>query len=338
MACPRPFRAAKPGRRLTSPIIVQVLPDAFWKANWQPCRGRYDWHCIRPPRSLSTLRRIGVTKLLAVLVLIGTGLFASTPTADAALAPNYSIFIYKPGTAVTGTLKGGVFKQKHTLSMTGWEAAAASRDTLLLYNGHTGMIRTGTFDNGIFTAKAKYNVGGQWDHVLASCDTVMFYDSDSGAAFTATLKGGTLGPKTHYALDTTWDLVDASCDTVEFIRDGSPTIGVLGVLKSGKFTQSPGSFNISVSYWAMTHTASSFLLMSRPSQGQWGPSHNGVATITNSANDFGPWDLVAGTADSVLFYESNGAWATVTLVDGVYKNVNNGSSFSPGWTLIVGGR
>ena len=91
--------------------------------------------------------------------LIGSALLLSAVPVDAALTPNYSIFFFKPGIAVTGTLHNGVFVQKQSFSTSGWTAAAASRDTLLLYNASTGKVKTGTFRGGIFTPKATKTVG-----------------------------------------------------------------------------------------------------------------------------------------------------------------------------------
>ena len=70
----------------------------------------------------------------------------------------------------------------------------------------------------------------------------------------------------------------------------------------------------------------------------WGPSGGGNEGLSGSATGFSPWDIVAGTADSVLFYYHDGTEARVTLKNGLYHNVGSGADFSPGWTIIVGGR
>ena len=69
----------------------------------------------------------------------------------AALTPNQSIMLAKPDRAVTGTLAGGVWTRKRSLHLPHFTHAAASRDTLALYDRDTGVLRTGTFRNGVYT-------------------------------------------------------------------------------------------------------------------------------------------------------------------------------------------
>jgi len=282
--------------------------------------------------TVRTLKGAVAAGLVVSALLIG-----SVPV-DAALKPNYSIFFFRPGQTVTGTLHNGLFAQKKSFSTSGWTAAAASRDTLALYNSKTGKLKTGTFLNGVFTQKSVKTIDTGWTTAAASCDTVLFYKRPSGAAFTATLKGGVMGKRTNYGFSPGWDLIDASCNTATFLANGSSSAtGVNGHLKGGKFTQT-GGFAVAP-YTNLTHTDNSYLLYSSKNlNGIWGPSGGGTEGLSGSASDFSTWDLVAGTADSVLFYRSNGTEARATLKNGVYALVGSGADFSSGWTIIVGGR
>ncbi len=286
------------------------------------------------------MRRVSRLLRAAVVAgLIGSVLLVGGVPADAAtLTPNYSIFFFQPGLAVTGTLKNGVFTQKKTFSTSGWTAAAASRDTLLLYNAHTGKLKTGIFRGGVFTQKSARTMTKGWTTVTASCDTVLFYKRSTGAAFTATLKGGVMGTRTNYGFSAGWDLIDASCNTAALLANGTTSAtGVNGWLKGGKFTQT-GGFAVAP-YTNLAHTDTSYLLYSSVSlSGIWGPSGGGMEGLSGSASGFSTWNLVAGTADSVLFYNSDGTEARVTLKNGVYVNIGSGADFSSGWRIIVGGR
>lgn len=284
-------------------------------------------------RVFQFLRAAVVAGLVGCVLLVG-----GAPAEAAALTPNYSIFFYQPGLAVTGTLKNGLFTQKKTFSTSGWTDAAASRDTLLLYNTNTGKLKTGTFRGGLFTQKAVKTIAKGWTTVAASCDTVLFYKRSTGAAFTATLKGGAMGTRTNYGFSPGWDLIDASCNTVTFLANGSTSAtGVNGWLKGGTFTQT-GGFAVAP-YTNLAHTDTSYLLYSSVSlSGIWGPSGGGTEGLSGSATGFSTWNLLAGTADSVLYYNSNGTEARATLNNGVYSLVGGGADFSSGWTIIVGGR
>jgi len=272
--------------------------------------------------------------------LVGLALiFGASPANAATLTPNYSILIYKPGLAVTGTLKNGIFTQRHSFTANGWTAAAVSRDTLLLYNANTGKLKTGLFRGGTFTSKDVRTIRKGWTTVAASCDTVLFYNGSSGAAFTAPLKGGFMGTQTRYGFSSGWTFIDASCNTVTFLLVGSSTsAGVNGLLKGGRFTQSPGSFGVAT-YTNLAHTDTSYFLYSSVrGDAIWGPSGHGTEGLTGGSTGFSEWNIVAGSPDSLLFYMSNGIEDRATLKRGDYASVGGGADFSSGWTIIVGGR
>ena len=197
--------------------------------------------------------------IAAAAILAGALVMSQGAAVAASPPPNSSILFYKPGLAVTGTLKGGVFHQKRMLHMSGWTNAAVSRDTLPLYSRSTGKLKTGTFLNGIFTAKKTRTITTGWTTVIASCDSVLFYRRSTGAGFTATLKGGLMGTRHTLGLSSGWNLIDASCDTIGFLAVGTTSsTGVNGTLKGGRFVQSSG-FAVGV-YTHYVHTATSYLL------------------------------------------------------------------------------
>ena len=282
------------------------------------------------------LKKAVVASMIIRVLLIGQATAAAST-----LKPNYSIFFYKPGTAVTGTLKDGVFTQKQTPILLGkWTYAAVSGDSLLLYNARKARLKTGTFVKGIFTPVRTKRFSAGWTHVAASCDTVLFYDRATGDAFAAPFTHGVLGTHTAYQLSPGWDFIDASCDTITFLANNgtSNASGVNGTLKGGKFTESGGSFVVAP-YTHLTHTSDSYLLYSKDrGAGIWGPSSGGTEGLSGSATDFSAWDLVVGTADSILFYRSDGLEARATLRDGAYGSVGSGDDFSAGWKIIAGGR
>jgi hypothetical protein len=75
--------------------------------------------------------------------------------------------------------------------------------------------------------------------------------------------------------------------------------------------------------------------------GYWGTLKDGQIDAGNagqSAEDFAVWDIVAGTASTILFYDRDGIEARSTLVGGVYRFIGSTSSFGKGWRLITGGR
>ena len=112
---------------------------------------------------------------IVVLALTASALSFARPAA-AAPAKNYSIFFYKPGTEVFGTLANGVFKQKSSVSTTkSWDLAAISRSTLVLYNRTSGATQTGTLTNGVYVKKHTYTLTPGMDLAAASCDSVMLY-------------------------------------------------------------------------------------------------------------------------------------------------------------------
>jgi hypothetical protein len=134
-------------------------------------------------------------------------------------------------------------------------------------------------------------------------------------------------------------------------RDDSPTPGgaqAWGAFTGGIFAQvgvDEGSVN-----WAriLTSTATSYLAYDwaadcdspGPYCGYWGILKNGIfESPTDSTQDFAYWDLIAGTASSLLSYRrSDGTSARATLKNGVYDYVGPGPTLAAGWRIIVGGR
>jgi hypothetical protein len=285
---------------------------------------------------------------LAVILLV-VGLLAGTgPVAQAALSPNQSIFIYKPGKAITGTLANGTFVKKRTLKLRGWDLAAVSRDTLALYDRDSGKLRTGRFRGGVFNPIETTTIRTGFRRMVASCDTLLLYEPASGRALTGILSGGKLRQKHPFQLGPGWDTFTASCDTTTFEDNGTPGgRREWGALTGGLYSKSGDQLN-SVN-WAriLASTTDSLLAFDwaadcepGPACGYWGTLKDGQINAGNqgqSARDFGEWDIVAGSASTIFFYDKDGVAGRSTLKDGVYQFIGSGP-FGKGWKLITGGR
>jgi hypothetical protein len=269
-------------------------------------------------------------------LLSGTLLLAMVAApVQATLSPNTSLFLYRPGHAITATLSGGVYTRKRSFLTTGWTAAAASRDTLALYNANTGKLKLGTFRNGIFTPTRTTTTAKGYTAMTASCDTIMFYKSSTGRAVTATLTGGHMGTKTAYGLGTGYQMMAASCDSVWM--QAVVAAAEMGKLAGGSYSQTyvgTGSRLV-----AATDDSMLSLYSLSTTHGEWSTFFGGHANCPcGDAHGFGPWDMIAGTSDSVLFYTSDGTAARATLANAAYSYVGPGPNLAAGMTIIAGGK
>jgi hypothetical protein len=284
---------------------------------------------------LLTTRRIVSLAATGALLLQLLG----TAQAGAALSPNGSIFFFKPGHAMTGTLKNGVFHRQRTFATTGWTAAAATRDSLALYNKATGKLKIGTFRGGIFTAKHTRRLLKGYTRLGSTCDSLMLYNGATGRAVTATLTGGELGARSAYSLPLSANIVVGACKGF-YIWSNNGGEFARGTLEGGLWTQSHrdttgGSV---IDRWAMTADSSLYIRSSAGGAGEWDQvEDNGQLVAGGSTDTFGAWDIVAGTGNSVLFYIRDGIVATGVLSGGNYTYIGS-QDFSVGWTIVAGGR
>jgi hypothetical protein len=281
-------------------------------------------------------------RALGTLVLSGGLVFGSALTAQA-LTPNQSIFLYKPGKAVTGTLKDGVFTKKRTLELRGWELAAASRDTLALYDRDTGKLRTGKFRRGVFMPFETKTLSTGFRIMVASCDTLLLYEPASGRALTGVLVEGKLRHRTTVQLATIWDQIAASCDTIVF-EDGDTSVWNWGALTSGLFAQTGGTSNLGRAR-IVAATADSYMAYDTntcsnvpPHCAHWGHLEGGVLSLAGDASNAGVFDRIGGTASSLLLYDTDGTAARATLKAGAFVPMGPPGPFAKGWKVISGGR
>lgn len=270
---------------------------------------------------------------------------------------NGSIVFYKPtskttGLARFGTLDEGTLTMKGRLETKRWTHAAVGHDTLLFYNSSSGQGMTGTFRNGVFTRRSIFWIEKDFDRVAASCDSVFFFRTSNMASRVGLLEDGWLSALHQPGFAgqdfTGHNLVSSSCDTIFLWRNQSFTAGqareVTADLVDGKFAlfnSIPGSFTNQFTH--MTSTADSYLQYAKPEgYANWGTSQDGVIDSTNASETFGNWTHVAGTGDSVLFYNTNsGVAARVILKNGLYNDEAPGtgvSQLAKGWKIIAGGR
>jgi hypothetical protein len=288
-------------------------------------------------------------RLSLSLVVVATFVVATGTTGAAPLTPNASIFFYRnvvgeaPEQAMTGTLDSqGIFRRRATFKTTRWTAAAASRDSLALYNKATGKLQLGTFRSGIFSPTGTRTLVTGYTHVVATCDTVLFFNGSTGRGFTATLIDGKLGPKTIYALDERMESFVTSCDSLyveeafESETDDS-TLFWRGVLEHGKYSETRVYHTDTL--YRMTASADTYLKLTHPftGGGRWGTLVDGGWTFTDGATGFGDWDVLVGTGKAVLFYIRDGFMATGTLTGGNYAYVTS-RDFGAGWQIIAGGK
>jgi hypothetical protein len=282
-------------------------------------------------------------------VVLAVSIAGAAAAPASALTLNHSILLYKPGHAETGTLKNGAYVRKRVLSLGTVTHAAASRDTLALYNAATGRLRTGQFRQGVYTPIRSITIRKGFSHVIASCDSILFYDRDTGRTMTAVLTGGTLGSERHtFFLSTVWRKLIASCDTTWFQGVAPPEdpsssgTKLQGELDGGVWTQgfyAPDT----VQDLRIAATSDSFIALydgpsCAPWCGTWGQMGNGGLDPDGSATSFGMWQRVTGAATTLLFYNANGLEARSTLVGGQYSFIGSSTGFPKNLTIIAAGR
>lgn len=287
-------------------------------------------------------RRIAAALVVAVVATVLQVLGVSPVRAG----QDRTVFIYdNGGLAVFGSLRDGEFIQLQTLNVgAGWTHAAASRDTLVLYNKNTGYAKTGMVGGGMYwgDVKTRY-VGAGWTHLTASCDSFMLYQRSSGYRMEGRLQNGYL-TETYYGpgFSAGWDLIDASCDTIHFRSGTDSGWTAAGRLVGGSFAQTASSgHGGSRTITHMTHTATSFLQLAAPEGfGNWGPAVNGSsATAYGAAWDFSrTWDIIAGTENTVLFYDKESGLAATSILTGPNYAFSRTYGFSSGWDLIAGAK
>jgi hypothetical protein len=289
-------------------------------------------------------RRGGIFALLLAATI--TPIFAATP-ATAVTTKNYSIFFFQSGEGVTGTLKNGVFTQKHLFPMNKeWTAAVADRTSLMLYQVQTGLTQTGTLINGVYTKKHSYTLPGGYA-LAASCDTVMMYRYMSGKVLTMTLINGALGTRHSTTISSSsgpFESLAASCNTYGLFQkvENGPTDFTAGHLKTGLSSPAGSSSFALVETDMASMTDDSFVLYGPNGLYEGGltvgTAKGGVLTETKLLGGVPSVQILATSPDTVLMYnKTTGAGYFATLVNGVYTYVGT-TTFSSGWELIVAGK
>jgi hypothetical protein len=281
--------------------------------------------------------RLTITALMSgavVLIVPGTG--------SAAGQPNDSVFFYKSGTAMTGTIHNGTFTPVAASVDVGagWTAATLGRDTLVLLNTSNGHMRFGTLTAGNYTfVTDNISIKKNFTKLTASCDSILLYSPSNGKVVTTKLGGGSLDAQHlhSYTVVKNFTSVNSSCNTVTFLN--SKGSGIIGTLTGGRFTKK-GSLATGFSAPQVAHTDSSFLRFTAKDAGiEAGTSNNGVEHVTFGPKGTTGVTKIAGTATSVLAYDAgSGKGATAELVNGVVSNSQSESTLGTGWQLIVGGR
>ncbi|MCF3184011.1 hypothetical protein IPZ70_29300 [Streptomyces polychromogenes] len=287
---------------------------------------------------------------MAVL-LTGPATPASASVSCFGAGGNASIFFYRTGSgdAVTGTLDAGQWESHGEFHLPlGYTHAAASHDSLLLYNKITGAGEVGTFTNGEYTRTRTYgDFPKGWTQVEASGDSVLFYNAQTGRAVSGTLQNGKYQQvRTYDGFKKGWVAMASSCDTLTAeARPGSASFSwdasEYGTLEGGVYGHRSSLFMGEEEHLGqLTATRDSVLSWAKAD----GKLALRAATATNGwIFDFDPvgttglWEKVGRTADSLIFYKSDGTASASTLVDGHYKSVGPLDDISPGWTLIEGG-
>jgi hypothetical protein len=293
---------------------------------------------------------LNVTRLsgavgLASLIVIACGLLAPSPAA-AILSPNDSIFFFKSGHAMSGTLVNGVFTKTKTYTMNGaWTAAAASRDTLLLYNQATGAAKTGTLRGGVFTPVSHFVVPTGYKIAAASCTSAILYDPVTGSALEGELTGGKFQNRQvlNGAYDAGWTAITSSCTTMYF-ENRNTSVRAWGIFQGGVFSQI-GSSDSAINGRIDAATLDTFLdydytgSCPSPICGFYGLLSSGAFSVSATLTGFSTFNHIAGTSDSLLFYRSKtGVAASAILAAGDYSYVGAVSNLGTGWQLITGGR
>jgi hypothetical protein len=288
------------------------------------------------------------TKVIAAVVAIAVAatVMQTVGAARARAGQDRTVFIYdNSGLAVFGSLRDGEFIQLQTVNVgSGWTHAASSRDTLVMYNANTGYAKTGLVGGGMYwgDVKTRY-VGAGWTHLTASCDSFLLYQRSSGYRMEGRLQNGYL-TETYYGpgFSQGWDLIDASCDTIHFRSGGESGWTAAGRLVGGSFTQTDSSgHGGSRTITHMTHTADSFVQLAKYERfGNWGLASNGSSATAYGASydDASRWEILAGTENTMIFYDKDSGLAATALLTGGHYAFSRTYGFSSGWDLIAGAK
>jgi hypothetical protein len=242
-----------------------------------------------------------------------------------------------------GTLAGGVYTRKGSFQTRRWTDIAVGRDSMALYDRKTGRLTTGTFRNGVWKSVKTQTIRAGYTHVVASCDSILFYRRSTGVGLVAELSAGGIRDKREVALTVGRTLLEASCDTLLSITPGSPAQQwALGTLKDGTY-QPTSTAQYAVAYTRLATDTGSFLVLAAdgvgPDYGFWGSLVGGARAFVGESAGFGSWRIIAGAADSVLFYEPSYGVYTGTLKNGVYTSVGQApGTFRTDLTIIAGGK
>ncbi|MDD9376078.1 hypothetical protein M8Z33_05220 [Streptomyces sp. ZAF1911] len=291
-----------------------------------------------------------VTTVTAVLS-VGPG----TPATAASqyctqTAPNASILFYdeQTGAAVTGTLAAGRWRHRAAFTLPeGYTNAAVSRDTLLLYNRYTGAGESGTLTAGKYTrVKVFANSLKGWFSVAASGDSVLFYDESTGRGVTGNLKNGAYRQvRTYDDFGKGWVGTASSCDTMVFEKGTGETIEdyrsdlAYGKLQNGVYTPM-GSKDGEEYLGSLTATKDSVLAFAATDTEFFfnvGTATDGKVSAFSNNGGSSIYDNVARTADSLLFYKSEGTSWTAKFSGGHLASVGPLAGLSSHWSIIGGG-
>ena len=285
--------------------------------------------------SRSQTARLARTALMLIAAAIG---IATTASPAVAVTPNASLMLIGGGKAETGVLKNGTYTRKHRFALSGVTAAAADRSSLALYTKGTGRLRTGTFQGGTWTPVETISVRSGFTHAVGSCDSLLLYNTVSGRAMSGTLIGGRFRNRTSFFLPAGLTSLGSSCDTTWFSGPNllaAPPRGMVGTLTGGDWVKTGdvygtdnriGMDGTSYIQWRGTFAA-------------WGSAIGGVIDEVEVVNNFDPWDIVTGSANTFIYHQNNGFTCTQQVVGMVQGTPTCGSDIvTTGWSIIVGGR
>jgi hypothetical protein len=279
-------------------------------------------------------------------VLVAALLLLPHAAPAAAASPNTSILLWKPGKAVTGTLKERVYAKVATFSLSGVDLATASRSSLALYTQDTGRLRTGTFRNGRYTFVDAITVRTGFTHAASSCDTLFLYNRGTGRYLIGTLVGGRFQNRSSGFIAAGWDRASATCSgLLLFRRDPSNSV-IQGYALSGGDLVAGGAQTVVGSpppvRLATTRNSFMFLVPHSPGPfGAWGtasPASDPPIAATDSDTNFVAWAIIAGTGDSLMFYNPDGSTCRWWLVDGDIEGSSCSGSLPKNLKVIAGGK
>jgi hypothetical protein len=264
----------------------------------------------------------------------------------AALSPSDSIILLKPGSARTGTLHHGVFTGKGQFSLSGVSLAAASRSSLALYTKSTGRLRTGTFRFGTYDPVEHTFVRSGFTHIAASCDSLILYRRATGRALVGTLEGGRFRNRHSLVLAAGYDRIAATCTGLLLWDVDTGPMDVY-TLKDGEVVERSSTsttvFGIPVHLATTTDSYMALFPAFTPSglAGVWGrlrPKAEPALQNQSDSTDFMTWQIIAGTATSLLFYNADGAACRWWLAAGEIEASSCDGPLQAGWTVIAGGK